>query len=99
MKNIAVQNQEEQDADDALTATRKFVSSLLANGTHPQEITQTLVYAAVDLGLQMDAGNHLLPAVLLSICAASRDFHMTQEKFKTDTLDSEQVDTTNLAMH
>jgi hypothetical protein len=82
-----------------VTATRKFVASLLGNGSHPQEITQSLVYVAVELGLHLDAKEHLLPTVLLSICAASRDFHLSQEDVNADPMAKGLADITPMTVH
>jgi hypothetical protein len=99
VEKLAEQGQAATQADCVLTATRKFVSNLLSSGSHPQEITQSLVYVAVELGLHLDAKEHLLPAVLLSICAASRDFHQSQEEVKPDPLAKELADIAPLTMH
>lgn len=83
----------------AKEATHAFAKGLLSGGTHPHEVTQALIYIAVDLALQTDTSNLVLPSVLLSICSAATNFHRQQATHEADGLDYDELDSTGAVIH
>lgn len=79
--------------------THEFVKGLLSSGNHPQEVTQALIYIAVDLALQTNANDLVLSSVLLSICSAATKFRLQQAKFETDGLDYDELDFAGAVIH
>lgn len=83
----------------AKEATHVFVKDLLSNGAHPHEITQALIYIAVDLALKTEGNELVLPSVLLSICSAATNFRLQQAKFETDGLDYDELECAGAVIH
>lgn len=83
----------------AKEATHAFAKGLLSSGTHPHEVTQALIYIAVDLALQTDANDLVLPSVLLSVCSAAANFRLQKAKFETDGLDYDELDCAGAVIH
>ena len=88
-----------KNQDCAKEATHAFVKSLLNGGTPTHEVTQALIYIAVNLALQADASDLMLPSVLLSICSAATDFHCQQAKFEVEDLDCDVQDFAGAVIH
>ena len=98
-KKIVKDSAESKNQTCVKEASHAFVKELLNSGNHPHEVTQALIYVAVDLALQTAGSELVLPSVLLSICSAVTNFRLQQAKFETDGLDYDELECAGAVIH
>lgn len=98
-KKIVKDSAESKNQTCVKEASHAFVKALLNSGNHPHEVSQALIYVAVDLALQTEGNDLVLPQVLLSICSAATNFRIRQAKFETDGLDYDDLDNAGAVIH